>query len=74
MGLVTAVVLLASNRQMSDDEIRALAFFSLVITIVSLIFVNRSFSPSPFAAFNRPNPALALVLLAVAVMLGLSVV
>jgi Ca2+-transporting ATPase len=74
LGLVTAVVLLASSRQMSDEEVRALAFFSLVMTIISLIFVNRSFSPSPFAAFNRPNPALALVLLAVAVMLGLSVV
>jgi Ca2+-transporting ATPase len=74
LGLVTAVVLLASSRQMSDEEVRALAFFSLVMTIVSLIFVNRSFSPSPFAALNRPNPALALVLLAVAVMLGLSVV
>ena len=74
LGLVTAVVLFASSRQMSDEEVRALAFFSLVMTIISLIFVNRSFSPSPFAAFNRPNPALALVLLAVAVMLGLSVV
>jgi P-type Ca2+ transporter type 2C len=72
LGLVAAVVLLASSRNISEEEVRALAFFSLIMTIISLIFVNRSFSPSPFAAFNRPNPALALALLAVAVMLGLS--
>jgi Ca2+-transporting ATPase len=37
LGLVTAVVVLASTRQMSDEEVRALAFFSLVLTIVSLV-------------------------------------
>ena len=51
---------------------RALAFFSLVLTIVSLIFVNRSFSASLVTAFRRPNPVLALVLLAVTTMLGLT--
>ena len=51
---------------------RALAFFSLVMTIIGLIFVNRSFSASLLTALRRPNPALASVLLAVAAMLGLS--
>ena len=51
---------------------RALAFFSLILTIVSLIFVNRSFSASLVTAFHRPNPVLALVLLAVTTMLGLT--
>ena len=51
---------------------RALTFFSLVLTIVSLIFVNRSFSASLITALGRPNPALAWVLLAVTAMLGLT--
>ena len=55
-----------------NREVRALAFFSLVLTIVSLIFVNRSFSASLFTALRRPNPALALVLLAVVTMLSLT--
>jgi Ca2+-transporting ATPase len=56
---------------MPEEEVRALAFFSLVLTIVSLIFVNRSFSASLVTAVRRPNPALALVLLAVTMMLSL---
>jgi P-type Ca2+ transporter type 2C len=59
---------------MPEDEVRALAFFSLVLTIVGLIFVNRSFSVSLIMAFRRSNPALALVLSAVAGILGLTLV
>ena len=51
---------------------RALAFFSLVLTIVSLIFVNRSFGASIITALRRPNPALIWVLFAVAAMLSLT--
>jgi Ca2+-transporting ATPase len=47
------------------DEVRALTFFSLVFSIVSLILVNRSFSTSLVAAFRRPNPTLAWILLTV---------
>ena len=57
---------------MPEAEVRALTFFSLVLTIVSLIFVNRSFSASLVTALRRPNPALALVLLAVTTMLSLT--
>ena len=57
---------------MPADEVRALAFFSLVLTIFSLIFVNRSFSTSLFTALRRPNQTLALVLLAVVTMLSLT--
>jgi Ca2+-transporting ATPase len=39
---------------------------------VGLIFVNRSFSASLLTALRRPNRTLALVLLAVAAMLGLT--
>jgi Ca2+-transporting ATPase len=52
--------------------VRALAFFSLVVTIVSLIFVNRSFSASIVMALRRPNRTLAGVLVAVTTMLGLT--
>jgi Ca2+-transporting ATPase len=53
-------------------EVRALAFFSLVVVIVSLILVNRSFSASLLTALRRPNRTLAAVLAAVAVILALT--
>jgi Ca2+-transporting ATPase len=71
-ALVSAIYLIALKRGMPEEEVRALAFFSLVLTIVSLIFVNRSFSASPIAALRRPNAALAWVLLTVPVMLSLT--
>jgi magnesium-transporting ATPase (P-type) len=46
--------------------------FSLVLSIVSLILVNRSFSASLVAAFRRPNPALAWIILAITVILSLT--
>ena len=57
---------------MPEAEARALTFFSLVLAIVSLIFVNRSFGASLLSALRRPNPALALVLLVVVTMLSLT--
>ncbi len=66
------IFVIACGRGMPEAEVRALAFFSLVLAIVSLIFVNRSFSASLVTAFRRPNPALLLVLTAVTAMLGLT--
>jgi Ca2+-transporting ATPase len=71
-ALVAAIFIVAFRRGMPEEEVRALTFFSLVVTIVSLIFVNRSFSASLVTALRRPNSALALVLLAVATMLCLT--
>ena len=71
-GLVAAIYIVALRRGMPEDEVRALTFFSLVLTIVSLIFVNRSFSASLVTALRRPNYALTWVLLGVAAMLGLT--
>jgi Ca2+-transporting ATPase len=71
-ALVGAIFVVALRRGMPDDEVRALTFFSLVLTIVALIFVNRSFGASPLQALRRPNPALAFVLLGVAGMLGVT--
>jgi Ca2+-transporting ATPase len=73
-GLVGTIFVIAHQRGMPDDEIRALTFFSLVLSIVSLILVNRSFSTSLVAAFRRPNAALRWILLGVTAILGLSLV
>jgi P-type Ca2+ transporter type 2C len=70
--LVSVIFIAALWQAMPEEEVRALTFFSLVLTIVSLIFVNRSFSASLFTALRRPNPALALVLLAVTTMLSVT--
>jgi Ca2+-transporting ATPase len=70
--LVAAIFIVASRRGMPEAEVRALTFFSLVLTIVGLIFVNRSFSASLVTALRRPNPALAWVLIGVTTMLGLT--
>jgi P-type Ca2+ transporter type 2C len=70
--LVSVIFIAALGRGMPEAEVRALAFFSLVLTIVSLIFVNRSFSASLVTALRRPNAVLAWVLLAVTVLLSLT--
>ena len=71
-AVVAAIFIVAFRRGMPEDEVRALAFFSLVLAIVGLIFVNRSFSASAIVALRRSNPTLALVLAIVAGMLGLT--
>lgn len=72
--LVASIYIAGLNRGMPETEVRALTFFSLVLTIVSLIFVNRSFAASMWAAVSRPNTALARVLVAVSIVLGLTLV
>ncbi|MGC2776049.1 MAG: cation-translocating P-type ATPase, partial [Bradyrhizobium sp.] len=62
MGVTGGFLLLASRAGMPEDEIRALVFFVLVSVIVSLIFVNRSFSSSLREALLRPNRMLLLVI------------
>jgi Ca2+-transporting ATPase len=71
-GMVAVIFIVAFHRGMPEDEVRALTFFSLVLAIVSLIFVNRSFSASLIVALRRPNRALAWVLLAVTAILALT--
>jgi Ca2+-transporting ATPase len=71
-GLVAVIFVVAFHRGMPTDEVRALTFFSLVMAIVGLIFVNRSFSASLITALRRPNQALAWVLLVVAVILAVT--
>ena len=72
--LVAVIFVAALGRGMPEAEVRALTFFSLVVVIVSLIFVNRSFGASLITAFGRPNPALAFVLVTVVIILSLTLV
>jgi P-type Ca2+ transporter type 2C len=71
-GLVAFIFVMALNQGMPDTEVRALTFFSLVMAIIGLIFVNRSFSSSIITALKRPNQALRWVLLTVSITLGLT--
>jgi Ca2+-transporting ATPase len=71
-ALVAAIYVIALRTGLPVPEVRALAFFSLVVVIVSLILVNRSFSASLLPALRRPNRTLAAVLAAVAVLLALT--
>jgi Ca2+-transporting ATPase len=68
-AVVALVYVAALYRGMPEDEARALGFFSLVLTILSLVLVNRSFSTSLVSAFRRPNAALASILLVTAMVL-----
>ena len=70
--LVGGIFVIALDQGMPEDEVRALTFFSLILSIVALIFVNRSASASLIKAFSRPNRALSIVLPIVALTLGIT--
>ncbi len=72
LALTGTIFWIASHAGMPASEVRALTFFSLVLVIVSLIFVNRSFSSSLIAAFTRPNRILLVVVAFVVSVLTLS--
>jgi P-type Ca2+ transporter type 2C len=71
-GLVAFIFIVALRQGIPETEVRALTFFSLVMAIVGLIFVNRSFSASVVKALWRPNPSLRWVLTILAVISSLS--
>ncbi len=70
--LVASIYVVSLTRGMPEAEVRALTFFSLVLNIVGLIFVNRSFSTSVVTALRRTNVVLLSVLVAVSAMLSLT--
>ena len=70
LGVVVGVFFIALGRNMPTPEIRALCFFALVVAILCLVLVNRSFSPSLRAAFARPGVAMLAVLAAVGLTLA----
>jgi Ca2+-transporting ATPase len=67
LAATAAAVFAAAERGMSPDEVRAVAFVSLVLALLALVFANRSYSPSLFGALRRPSAALVIVLVAVVV-------
>jgi Ca2+-transporting ATPase len=72
LALAAGAYLIGYWREMPENEIRALVYFSLVFSILSLVFINRSFSSSLVAAFTRRNAALAIVLAVVSIVLAAS--
>lgn len=74
LAIVAGVFVFASAQAMPEDEVRAIAFVSLVLSIVGLVFVNRSFSSSLVRAFTRPNTSLSWVLGGVGLILTLTLV
>jgi Ca2+-transporting ATPase len=74
LAVVVLMLILALAAGLPTDAVRAVTFLALVAVILSLVLVNRSRAASIVAALRRPNPALVLVFLAVAVVLtvGLS--
>ena len=70
--LIATAYLIGLYRGMPADELRALTFFSLVFSIIALIFANRSIEPTFAGAFQRPNRALVIALFGVALGLGVT--
>ena len=70
---VTAMIFaLAPGYGLEADQVRGLTFASLVLSIVALIFVDRSLSASIITAIRRPNRALAVVVPLVACLLAVT--
>ncbi|MCR6659129.1 MAG: cation-translocating P-type ATPase [Asticcacaulis sp.] len=69
LGAVVLMLGLALTIGLSTDAVRAVTFMALVAVILSLVLVNRSRAASILEAIRRPNRALVLVFLAVAVVL-----
>lgn len=72
LAVTSSIYLIALNRAMPADEVRALTFFTLVLSIIALIFVNRSSGSSLIKAVLRPNRALVLILPTVITMLAVT--
>jgi Ca2+-transporting ATPase len=69
---VAAFAWLGARHGMAPDQLRALVFVTLVLTVISLIFVFRAFGASLRGAFLRPNRTLFSVLAAIAGLLALT--
>ncbi len=66
---VALVFLLALKTGQAEDEARALAFVTLIVSNIFLILTNRSWSKNIISSFKNKNKALALVLLGAALFL-----
>ncbi len=73
-GILAVTFLSATYLGMPERDVREFIFLSLIVSIVALILVNRSFGTSLIEAFTRKNMALRYVLAAVAAVLTLTLV
>lgn len=72
VAVVGSVTFYAWHAGLGEERVRTIAFLSLVLGILGLILVNRSYSASVIRALIRPNRPLAIVALAVFSILALS--
>jgi P-type Ca2+ transporter type 2C len=72
MAAVAAIYFVALFQGLPEDELRALAFVTLVLANIGLILVNRSFGRAPWAAFGHGNRALWALLSVVAATLAVA--
>jgi Ca2+-transporting ATPase len=72
-AVLGGVLIGADRLGVSEPDLRALVFTSLVLMNMGLIFVNRSFKSSLAQAFLRPNRSLRFLLGGVAVLLATAV-
>ena len=63
--LLAALYLVTSHLGMPEGDVRGLTFFALIVSIIVLIFINRSFQLSLRQALTGRNAALRYVLVAV---------
>ena len=70
--IVIGVFWVSLTRAMPETEMRALCFFALVLCVLALVLVNRSFSASLRSAFAQPSLALIAVLGFVTIVLAAS--
>jgi P-type Ca2+ transporter type 2C len=71
-AILGGVLVYATFNGMPEQQVRALAFTSLVLISVGFIFVNRSFSASLGKALLRPNKFLWILLTGVAAVLAVT--
>ncbi|WP_088347207.1 MULTISPECIES: cation-translocating P-type ATPase [Rhodomicrobium] len=62
LAAVAAVFVVALNRGLPEDEVRALAFAALVACNFAIVLANRALRSSLAASLLRPNPLLWLAL------------
>ena len=72
LAVTATIFALAPGYGLPIDQVRGMTFATLVFGIVALILVDRSRSSSILIAITRPNPALAVVLPVIGVLLGIT--
>ncbi len=72
LGIAGSAALFAPGYGLDPDQVRGLAFATLVLGVVALILIDRSNSNTILSALLRPNRALAVVLPIVASLLAVT--